>query len=43
MAIAPSLRIALARSFGGELIGPDDEGYDRARRVENAYVDRHPA
>ena len=43
MAIARSKRFALARAFGGELIGPDDEGYDRARRVENAYVDRYPA
>ncbi len=43
MTIAPSLRSALVESFGGQLIGPDDDGYDRARRVENAYVDRHPA
>lgn len=36
-------RLSLARSFGGELIDPGDEAYDQARRVENAFVDRHPA
>jgi len=43
MTTEQTMRASLARSFGGELIGRDDEGYDQARRVENAYVDRCPA
>src|SRR3990170_231394 len=43
MTTAAAMRASLARSFAGELIGPGDEGYDPARRVENAYVDRRPA
>jgi FAD/FMN-containing dehydrogenase len=35
----PSLR----ESFGGEVILPDNEGYDAARIVWNAAVDRYPA
>jgi FAD/FMN-containing dehydrogenase len=33
---------ALRERFRGELIGPRDEGYDAARRVWNAAVDRRP-
>jgi hypothetical protein len=29
--------------FTGTLIGPDDNGYDEARRVYNGMVDRYPA
>jgi hypothetical protein len=29
--------------FTGTLIGPDDDGYDEARRVYNGMVDRYPA
>lgn len=38
-----AMRARLAGSFAGELIGPDDAGYDVARRVWNAAYDRHPA
>ncbi|MPV35897.1 FAD-binding oxidoreductase [Georgenia subflava] len=31
------------KDFSGELIGPDDPGYDDARRVYNASIDRRPA
>jgi FAD binding domain/Berberine and berberine like len=30
-------------SLHGEVIGPNDEGYESARRVWNGMVDRHPA
>jgi len=30
-------------SFGGEVLGPDDPGYEEARTVFNAMVDRRPA
>src|SRR5918995_3172730 len=29
--------------FTGTLIGPDDDGYDTARRVYNGTIDRYPA
>jgi FAD/FMN-containing dehydrogenase len=41
--ITTAMRASLTRSFGGELIGPGDEGYDPARRVWNAHYDRRPA
>ena len=31
------------RGFGGSVIRPDDDRYDRARRVWNALVNRYPA
>ncbi|MGH2761550.1 MAG: FAD-binding oxidoreductase [Thermoleophilaceae bacterium] len=30
-------------AFGGELIAPEDDGYEDARRVYNAMIDRRPA
>ena len=34
---------AFAASIRGELLGPGDPGYDTARTVWNAMVDRRPA
>ena len=34
---------ALAERVRGELIGPGDAGYDEARSLYNAMVDKHPA
>jgi hypothetical protein len=30
-------------SFSGELIGPEDPGYEQARRVHNGLIDKRPA
>src|SRR3954468_39108 len=34
---------ALGDTFGGELIGPADAGYDDARALFNAMIDKRPA
>src|SRR5262249_59210859 len=30
-------------NFRGELLGPEDPGYDQARSIYNGMIDRHPA
>jgi hypothetical protein len=48
-AILPAMSLLLPSSapsiprFNGTLIGPDDDGYDVARRVHNQMIDRRPA
>ena len=40
--LLPSSAPSIPR-FTGTLIGPDDDGYDSARRVHNRMIDRRPA
>jgi hypothetical protein len=40
---ASAARTELGGSFGGELIGPEDAGYDASRALYNAMIDRRPA
>jgi FAD/FMN-containing dehydrogenase len=39
---AAAARQELGASFAGELIGPDDAGYDEARTLYNAMIDKRP-
>ena len=34
---------AFSASLGGQLLRPDDDGYDAARRIFNGMIDRYPA
>ena len=40
---ADAARTELGGAFGGELIGPDDAGYEEARALFNAMIDKKPA
>jgi FAD/FMN-containing dehydrogenase len=40
---ADTARQELGASFAGELVGPADPGYETARTVFNAMIDRRPA
>ena len=33
----------LKNSFRGEILLPDDDAYESARKIWNAMIDRHPA
>jgi FAD binding domain-containing protein/berberine-like enzyme len=34
---------ALATSFSGAVLGPQDDGYEQARRIHNGLIDKRPA
>ena len=40
--LAAEARSALAGSFAGTITGPDDPGYDEARAIHNAMIDKRP-
>jgi FAD/FMN-containing dehydrogenase len=42
-AAAQAARAELGAKFAGELVGPEDPGYEQARAVYNAMIDRRPA
>jgi hypothetical protein len=42
-ALRPPAILRLRDQWRGELIGPEDPGYETARRVWNGQIDKHPA
>ena len=40
--LLPSAAPSIPR-FNGTLIGPDDDGYEAARQVDNKMIDKRPA
>jgi hypothetical protein len=42
MAAVEEEMVSALEGFSGQLLGPGDGGYDDARRVHNALIDRHP-
>jgi FAD/FMN-containing dehydrogenase len=43
MAVVQEEIISALAGFSGQLLGPGDDGYDEARRVHNALIDKRPA
>src|SRR4051812_49980335 len=43
VAVRPAHLGRLSDGFAGEIVGPDDPGYDAARAVWNSMIDRRPA
>jgi FAD/FMN-containing dehydrogenase len=43
ISVADAGRRELGAAFSGELVGPQDDGYEAARAVFNAMIDRRPA
>jgi FAD/FMN-containing dehydrogenase len=43
MSVAPEAVAELEASFRGEIVRPDSAGYDEARKIFNAMIDRRPA
>ena len=43
MAVAPGDLDKLTKGFAGQIVRPDDPGYDAARAVWNSMIDRRPA
>lgn len=43
MAVAEHESVAPIEGFAGELLQPEDAGYDEARRVHNGLIDKRPA
>ena len=41
--ISPSMIDRFKASFRGQILRPGEQGYDEARKIHNAMIDRHPA
>ena len=42
-ALSPDSVDALGQQFSGEVVGPNDSGYDEMRAVHNGLIDKRPA